>query len=193
MCVGDAGSPLAVAPGWQDLEIARSTALPRVSSDSADRCEERYVGDFIGLEWQKLLDSAHFLSAGVVSFARGLNDAPKIAALLLVSRFVEVQSVLLITAGAVAAGGLVSARRVALTMGKGITTMNHGPGTCCERGNWPPGHQQSRPASRSECLSFLGIHSSLCGPARWFNPIIARVLMSPSTGKGWPSAPTVSR
>jgi PiT family inorganic phosphate transporter len=96
--------------------------------DSTAHCEERYVGTFVGLEWQRIVDAAHFVSAGVVSFARGLNDAPKIAALLLVLSFVEVPGALAVIAVAMAAGGLLSARRVAMTMGRKITKMNHGQG-----------------------------------------------------------------
>jgi PiT family inorganic phosphate transporter len=46
------------------------------------RCEERYLGRVLGIDAQRILDVVHFLSAGLVGFARGANDAPKIAALL---------------------------------------------------------------------------------------------------------------
>ncbi len=74
------------------------------------------------------LDAAHFASAGAVSFARGLNDTPKIAALLLVAGVFEVRWVLVGVAGAMAAGGLLHARRVAETMSHRITGLNAGQG-----------------------------------------------------------------
>jgi PiT family inorganic phosphate transporter len=52
--------------------------------DEQSQCELRYAGGFFGIGCQQAMDAAHFLSAGVVSFARGLNDTPKMAALLLV-------------------------------------------------------------------------------------------------------------
>ena len=48
-------------------------------------CREAYAGNIAGIRAETLVDRAHFLSAGAVSFARGLNDAPKIAALMLVA------------------------------------------------------------------------------------------------------------
>lgn len=88
----------------------------------------RYQGRMLGVEAAAILDRVHYLSAGVVSFARGLNDTPKIAALLLlVSQFGGwggPASVGLL----MAVGGVVSARRVAETMSHKITPMSHGQG-----------------------------------------------------------------
>ena len=82
----------------------------------------------LGFPVQKLLDKAHFLSAGLVSFARGLNDTPKIAALLLVVSALRIQWGVAIIGIAIALGGLLNARKVAETMSKKITPMNHGQG-----------------------------------------------------------------
>jgi len=51
-----------------------------------------------------------------VSFARGLNDTPKIAALLLVGGAVAPGLALVAVGIAMATGGLISAKRVATTM-----------------------------------------------------------------------------
>jgi PiT family inorganic phosphate transporter len=74
------------------------------------------------------MDAAHFLSAGIVSFARGLNDTPKIAAMLLVVRALDIRWGIVAMAVAIAIGGLLSAGRVAETMSHRITGMNHGQG-----------------------------------------------------------------
>jgi PiT family inorganic phosphate transporter len=74
-----------------------------------------------------VLDVLHFLSTGAASFARGLNDTPKMAALLLAVP-VEVHWAFLIVALAVAAGGLLDIDRVAETLGKKVTGMNPGQG-----------------------------------------------------------------
>jgi PiT family inorganic phosphate transporter len=74
------------------------------------------------------LDTAHYLSAGAVSFARGLNDTPKIAALLLAGNLVAPNIAIGVVAVTMAVGGLVSARRVAATMSYRVTEMNPGQG-----------------------------------------------------------------
>ncbi|HEX4609014.1 MAG TPA: inorganic phosphate transporter [Urbifossiella sp.] len=75
-----------------------------------------------------LLDGLHFLSTGAASFARGLNDTPKMAALVLAVPGLEVHWGFLIVAAAIAAGGLLDIDRVAETLGKKVTGMNPGQG-----------------------------------------------------------------
>lgn len=110
--------------------LSLQAAVPMVSAymDEQSRCAQRYAGRFWGIGCQQAMDAAHFLSAGVVSFARGLNDTPKIAALLLVLPALGARWSLLAVAFAMAVGGLLSARRVAETMSHRITGMNHGQG-----------------------------------------------------------------
>ena len=91
-------------------------------------CEIHYRGQLLGIEAGVALDRLHFLSAGAVSFSRGLNDTPKIAALLLVAPSLGVFSGTGLVGLAIAAGGILNARRVAQTMSRRITTMNDGQG-----------------------------------------------------------------
>lgn len=76
----------------------------------------------------RTLDILHFLSGGAVGFARGLNDTPKIAALLLVATALDIRWGLVAVAVAMSLGGLLNARRVAETMARKITGMNPGQG-----------------------------------------------------------------
>jgi inorganic phosphate transporter, PiT family len=76
----------------------------------------------------RTLDALHFLSAGAVCFARGLNDTPKMAALLLGVGWFQGSSGMVLVAVAMAAGGLISARQVAETLAHKITDMNPGQG-----------------------------------------------------------------
>jgi PiT family inorganic phosphate transporter len=92
------------------------------------RCEERYTGSVAGVGAQSLLDNLHYLSAAAVGFARGLNDTPKIAALLLGVSVVTPAHGIVAVAVVMSVGGLLSARRVAETMSHRITAMNHGQG-----------------------------------------------------------------
>ncbi|HEY5311397.1 MAG TPA: inorganic phosphate transporter, partial [Pirellulales bacterium] len=91
-------------------------------------CRDRYDGRLIGIELGSVLDRLHYLSAGVVSFARGLNDTPKIAALLLILPAVGNFSCTLTVGVAMMLGGLLAAHRVAELMSRKITPMNHGQG-----------------------------------------------------------------
>lgn len=75
-----------------------------------------------------LLDALHWLSGGAASFARGLNDTPKMAALLLLVPNLDLQWSVLIVAVCIALGGLLDARNVAETLGKKVTEMNPGQG-----------------------------------------------------------------
>src|SRR5438128_4651199 len=72
-----------------------------------------------------ITDGVHWLSGAGISFARGLNDTPKITAVLLVvaASAVRLDYTLVAVAMAVAVGGALGAARVARTMSKKITPM----------------------------------------------------------------------
>ena len=74
------------------------------------------------------LDRMHYLSTGAASFARGLNDTPKMAALLLVAPGIDIRLGILAVAIVIAMGGLFDAENVAETLGKRVTDMNPGQG-----------------------------------------------------------------
>jgi len=74
------------------------------------------------------LDRMHYLSTGAASFARGLNDTPKMVALLLVVPGIDIRIGILAVAIVIAIGGLFDAENVAETLGKKVTAMNPGQG-----------------------------------------------------------------
>ncbi|WP_425615324.1 anion permease [Anatilimnocola sp. NA78] len=76
----------------------------------------------------RTLDVLHFLSAGAASFARGLNDTPKMAALLLAIPGLSGPWSVVIVAVFIALGGLLDADKVAETLGKKVTDMSPGQG-----------------------------------------------------------------
>jgi PiT family inorganic phosphate transporter len=128
ICVGEA-QPIVVVSAPASAIAAQSVVLPlTISTGDQMRCAEQYSGVFSGIRLQTVADAIHFVSAGMVSFARGLNDTPKIAALLLGAQAVAVQSAVVGVAIGMAIGGLLSARKVATTMSHRITSMNHGQG-----------------------------------------------------------------
>lgn len=130
-CVGEEQRIVPVPQPASVLSFPAAASMATVLSVTVDvpaECEQRYAGRFLGIGCQQLMDAAHVLSAGIVSFARGLNDTPKIAALLLILPAFGERGSLVAVAAAIAVGGLISARRVADTMSRRITAMNHGQG-----------------------------------------------------------------
>ena len=106
-----------------------AVSLPvSLTIDEQENCRMRYAGSFLGVGAQQVMDAGHFLSAGTVSFARGLNDTPKIVALLLLWKTLDIRWGFAAVAATMAIGGLLNARKVAETMSKKITAMNHGQG-----------------------------------------------------------------
>jgi inorganic phosphate transporter, PiT family len=107
------------------LALGQSNTL---SIDNQSACDKRYAGVIFGIDVQRVVDALHFFSAGAVCFARGLNDTPKIAALLLLAPGLILQEKIVLIALMMAAGGLLNARRVAETMSHKITAISHGQG-----------------------------------------------------------------
>lgn len=99
-----------------------------VSLDTVERCYQRYNGRLLGVRLHSLLDALHFASAGAVCFARGLNDTPKIVALLVLVKALNPSHGMLLVATVMMVGGLLNARKVATTMGKRITRLDLGQG-----------------------------------------------------------------
>jgi inorganic phosphate transporter, PiT family len=103
-----------------------STARLTVSAGSTADCAARYPGRVWGVSVQRLLTAAHFSSAAVLSFARGLNDTPKIVALMVVIQALDIRWGMFAVALAMATGGLLNARKVAHTMSHKIASMSDG-------------------------------------------------------------------
>ena len=125
-----AGESIQAVPIPQPASCLSLEARPQlsISIDKESACSERYAGKFLGINCQKFMDSAHFLSAGIVSFARGLNDTPKIAALLLLVTALNIRWGMVAVGLGMAIGGLLNAKKVAETMSHKITPLNSGQG-----------------------------------------------------------------
>lgn len=119
--------PATAAQGSTMTPIATQT-LPTFTVGTNTICRKRYRGILFGLSARTLLDGLHFLSAGMVCFARGLNDTPKIGAMLLVGESMGPRGALIGVAVVMAVGGLLNARRVAETMSHRLTAMDPGQG-----------------------------------------------------------------
>jgi len=128
ICVGAEEKVVAMPQPSSILALRSAGSTITLAVDEQENCRERYAGSFLGIGSQQIMDAAHFLSAGTVSFARGLNDTPKIVALLFLWKSLDVYWGLAAVSSALAIGGLLNARRVAETISKKITTMDHGQG-----------------------------------------------------------------
>src|SRR5204862_8305890 len=128
VCLGSEERVIALPQPGSILSMRTAASTITLSVDEQENCRERYAGSMLGLSAQQVMDGAHFLSAGVVSFARGLNDTPKIVAMLLLLKWLDIRWGFFAVALTMAIGGLLNARKVAETMSQKITSMNHGQG-----------------------------------------------------------------
>src|SRR5215471_17546567 len=138
VCVDvDAQAPAgAVSPGdTSGLTAAAAVGTPRSSlpmvrviMSTSPRCPVHGPATRrIGLN----VDTAHWLTSGAASFARGLNDTPKIwaiGAFGLVPGTFHPRQLLVLIAFAMAAGGAVAAVRVGRRLGENVARMNHREG-----------------------------------------------------------------
>ena len=106
-----------------------ATASVTVSTGTQASCDQRYSGAVAGISAGPAIDALHFLSAGAVSFARGMNDTPKLVALtILCAPLLQGAPSFVLVAMTMAVGGVLGASRVAQTMSQGITALNPGQG-----------------------------------------------------------------
>ena len=120
VCLNSEWVPVAMAPDG-------SAAVAQSKLEIAT-CQERYQGTIFSVTAHGVLDGAHYLSAGAVSFARGLNDTPKIVALLVAAQAMNLRGGMVLVGLAMGLGAVLQARKVAATMSHRITRMNHGQG-----------------------------------------------------------------
>jgi PiT family inorganic phosphate transporter len=116
VCVNESGA-VAVATAGASLSATVATA-PALRWENSAQCET-------GQEAVRLkpADAMHWLSGAAISFARGLNDTPKIAALLLVAVAAGAKLHFGVIALAMALGGILGATRVGHTLSHKITPM----------------------------------------------------------------------
>jgi PiT family inorganic phosphate transporter len=113
-------------------EANSNLALEMTSGIEITSCKNKYIetynGKLLGISSQQILDNLHYLSSGIVSFSRGLNDTPKIVGLLIIINALDIQWSMVIIALIMAIGGLLNAKKVGVTISKKITPMNSGQG-----------------------------------------------------------------
>jgi inorganic phosphate transporter, PiT family len=123
------GAVIVVNPQGEGRILHQAAGADLVMT-GAEACEQsRLSGLNIGV------DTVHWFSSGTASFARGLNDAPKIVSLILIlqagagrlpSQFLFMT--FLLTAVAMGAGSYFGGRRVTELLAERVTSMNHTQG-----------------------------------------------------------------
>ena len=106
--------------------VIRQATGSRLIFDTERKCDELVAP--ARLRVSRTLDRVHTLSAVTICFARGVNDTPKLAAVLLAAHAFNVQASIVAIAAAMALGGLAFSRRVARTMSQRMVRMDHTQG-----------------------------------------------------------------
>jgi inorganic phosphate transporter, PiT family len=107
----------------QTSENRHMVISPALIFEKKENCENLPLRAGISFDREKLEDYIHYISAGLVSFARGLNDTPKIVALLILIPFLNIQFGMILVAVVMAIGGLINSRKIAETMSHKMTSM----------------------------------------------------------------------
>jgi PiT family inorganic phosphate transporter len=111
--------PLLISP----LIAILATGILHKISTAKKKTDDVFAGVDIRSKGS-FINPLHCLSAGIVSFARGLNDTPKLISLLLLSTYFSMQINFLLLATVMAMGGIINARKTAETMSKKITVLS---------------------------------------------------------------------
>jgi PiT family inorganic phosphate transporter len=116
ICIEDSRAVVLAPDGAAAMESIGAPPVVRVARASECNAGTEVVRGSV-------TDILHWLSGAGISFARGLNDTPKIAAVLLVAASAAVKLDFALVAVAMAMGGMLGAARVAQTLSKQITPM----------------------------------------------------------------------
>lgn len=115
---------MVAAPAWGRVgSVAAGAPSIRVVVDHLEACEKR-ASQIAGVSFD---DGLHWLSSGLTSLARGLNDAPKIVALGLALTLILHQDsmfLFLLVALAMGLGSYIAGLRVTETLAEKVTPMN---------------------------------------------------------------------
>jgi len=125
---GCVGTKVAAVPVVASSASFVSLPVIQATVDTNENCAMQYQGQFLGISFQPLLNNLHFASAAIVSFARGLNDTPKLVSLLLITQLFNIPVYISLLAIVMAVGGVLNAHKVAATMSQKISKFNHGQG-----------------------------------------------------------------
>lgn len=122
-------APMAAMANGAVVSLPVPQTLLRWKIDSKRTCADE-ESDFLGLT----IDHLHWITSGATAFARGLNDAPKMVALILGAAFLNTTNASIPTIAYAAistgmvAGSWIAGRRVTTVLAKKVTRMDHREG-----------------------------------------------------------------
>lgn len=122
ICLID-GDPL---PAHNSELVARANAAcqaPHLVIGSDEACDDGPT-PVARVSVSRMRDGLHILSASTICFARGVNDAPKLAALLIAANLFSGTAAAIAVTAAMALGGWLLSRRVAETMSHKINHLD---------------------------------------------------------------------
>jgi inorganic phosphate transporter, PiT family len=127
-CACLAAPQIELAPRAQGTAYV-SLAAPKLVFASAKSCETQPAAVRV------TMDQLHWATSAAASFARGLNDAPKIVALILAGAVLTRDGIPLsvwfaVVTAAMVAGSLYGGLRVARVLAERVTRMDHHEGFC---------------------------------------------------------------
>lgn len=126
VCVVPADVPVPnfalTAPRSNGGSAMRRVVMPALVVGTAASCDAQPTA--ARLQVSKLKAGLHIASAAAICFARGLNDTPKLAALLIAAQVFKPSMSIALVAALMAVGGLVFARRVAETMSQRVNRLD---------------------------------------------------------------------
>ncbi len=134
VCIG-AAEPVCTGAVIGSSRSAVIAAIPRyppalqVKTGVLEQCTSEMNSATTSIEAKGVLNGVHLLSGAALSFARGVNDTAKVIGPLVLVGVLSPQPAAVLAGLAMAAGGLISARKVADTMSEKITRINQGQGT----------------------------------------------------------------
>jgi PiT family inorganic phosphate transporter len=120
LCVEETFVPVVQRDGGLALAASGRT----LTIDEVGTCRTRFAGEVLTISAQKALAAGQVVTSGLVSFARGLNDTPKIVGILVAAGAVALAPAMGLVALLMLLGGLLFTKRVARTMSERITAMD---------------------------------------------------------------------
>jgi len=128
LCVGNPSFELVPVSAQYDVSKASLVSPLEVRIGTVCECEKEFGAQKVSVKEYSLRDTLHFISSGLVSFARGLNDTPKIVAFLLVIEAFDVKYGMLAVALGMAIGGILQSRKIAEVMSNKLCDIDKNTG-----------------------------------------------------------------
>lgn len=106
--------------------VMQRAAIPQIVAASAATCAPLEVPHKIAV--RRFFDRLHVASGMSICFARGINDTPKLVAVMLAAQVAGFRWSVAMAAVLMALGGLILSKRVAETMSRRVTALRHRDG-----------------------------------------------------------------